>query len=300
MIEVSPLQDSELAEVAALFNLANQDLPYFWPLAADDFRALVLLNQGEPDAVLSADPEGWLVARLDGKAVGFVHCNIGRLATEDRAERRGFIRMVAMAPDHETAVHEPLLAAAEMHFRTRNVSHVTAFDVHTGYACPLAGRGMLAGHHFPVMTSLDRAGFKINERWLLYERVFDEGPIEYVPQWTDLRLTVADRSAQGFSIFLSQRAEPLAELKVLFLDELSRHGDRPSASLRNLHVAADYRRKGLGSWLMQRAANDMLARGYPRLIVSINHLDAPAQGLLISLGFEELPLSGYSFVKQLR
>lgn len=299
MIHVEPLHDDALIEVAALFNHANANLPYHWPLDADAFRTLVLLNQGEPHARLGADPEGWLTARVDTRLVGFVHCDIGRLITDDRAERRGFIRTIALLPDSQAVVVKSLLAAAEMYFRARNVSDVTAYDMHTGYACLLAGRGMLPGHHFPIMTALAAAGFEIGQRWQLSERVYEVNAIEYVPQLSDLRLSVVNRAKDGFSLFLSQRAEPLAELHIDFLAELSRHGDMPTASLQTLQVAEGFRRKRLGSWLMQRAANELLTRGYQRLVVDINHRDVAGQGLLLSLGFEELPLSGYTFAKRL-
>lgn len=298
MLEITPLRHRDLAAVTELFNQATAALPYHWPLDPKTFRQLVLLHDPAPVAEWTVDPEGWLAATLDGHTIGFAHCTIGRLQDDDRLTRAGFLRHLAVLPKGATAAAPALLAAADAYFRRQEVVQVVAFPIRGGYPCHLAGRGALVGGDLEVMGALGRAGYRISQRWLLYEMLFGDYVVEHLPQIAALDLKIA-ASAQGFSLTASARAEFLAEIECALLPEVSQHTGVSTASLLRLCVAQASRRRGLGRWLLLRCLNELVTRGVQRLVVDINHTDADLQGLLLHVGMQELPLTGYSYVKSL-
>lgn len=299
MIQITPLRNSDLAAVATLFNQSAAALPYRWELSSQQFRELALFDDGSPRAELSADPEGWLVAREGEHTLGFAHCASGRLADDLRTTTRGFIRHLTLLPDAPPPVADALLAACDAYFAAQEEGFdaVHAFHIRSGYPCYLGGRGMLTSRRFEVMAALGRAGYGVSDRWLLYERRFSAHLIERQPG-LGLSLQVEPEKEAWLSLYAAERSRPGAALHLDFLPELSAASDMPTASLRHLRVEPAYRRKGMGRWLLQRAMNELVSRGLRRLIVDINHADASAQALLLHLGFEELPLTGYSYEKR--
>lgn len=297
MPPISPLRNSDLAAVTALFNQSATTLPYRWQLTSQQFRALALFHDGGPRAVLDAEPAGWLAARAGDRMLGFVHCACGRLADDPRTGARGFIRHLLLAPDAPPETADALLAAGAAYFADKELDAVHAFHIRSGYPCYLAGRGMLAGGQFAVMAALGRFGYRVSDRWLLYERRFAGHLVERQPG-LGLTLQVEPETNAWLSLYAATGSRPIAALHLDFLPELSEASDMPTATVRQLTVEPAYRRQGIGRWLLQRAMNDLVSRGLRRLIVDINHADAPAQALLLHLGFEELPLTGYSYVKR--
>ena len=270
-------------------------MPYRWSLTANEFREMALLHDGAPYAMLELDPDGWLTATKDGQVIGFAHCAVGRLRNDEPDVRRGFLRFLTIRRDAPGETASALLQETERYFRTQRVSQIHAYHIATGYPCRLAGRGMLTTHDFDLMIALGEAGYEIRDRWLMYERRFYEPLIEHSPAIERLRLQIEHRGDEGFAFYAAQHTDPIAQMRIRYLTELSTHTQTPSASLEHLYVEADYRRRGVARWLLQRAANDLLARGYRRLVVHINHRDEAGQALLLYMGFDELPLSGYSY-----
>ncbi len=299
MLTIAPLRQREVAAVTELFNRTTAALPYYRPLTPEQFRRWVLLNDGAPDADLAVDGDGWLVANQGGHTVGFAHCTVGRTADQTPEVRQGFLRLLLLLAPVDPQVANALLAAAEAYFVAREVTHVAAFHVRTGYPCYLAGRGVLPGHAFEVMEALARAGYRIGQRWLLYERLFGRHVPEPLPAWPRLRLQFDEVGPQAFTLSVFSGYEFVAELNCVVLPELSEYSGVPTASLRRLHVQEPYRRRGIGRWLLLRCLNELATRQVQRLVTDINHADAPAQGLLLHLGFTELPLSGYSYERLL-
>ncbi|MCX7853594.1 MAG: GNAT family N-acetyltransferase [Caldilineales bacterium] len=297
MLTVAPLRQRELAAVTELFNRAMATLPYHRPLTSEQFRRWVLLNDGAPDADLSVDPAGWLVANEGDRTVGFAHCAVGRLADQPRETRWGFLRLLLLLSPQDPQAAAALLAAADAYFAAQGVGHIAAFHIRTGYPCHLAGRGVLAGHAFETMEALGRAGYRMGQRWLLYERLFGGHLPERLPQRPHLTLRFDEAGPQGFALSVFSGYDPVADLTCTLLPELSEHTGMATASLRRLYVHEAYRRQGVGRWLLLRCLNELATRQVQRLVADISHADAAAQALLLHLGFIELPLSGYSFAK---
>ncbi len=297
MIEVTPLRHRDLAAVAELFNQAHAALPYAWTLDPQSFRDLVLLNDGGPEAILAVSPEGWLVARHGEHTSGFAHCTFGRLTTEPAEQRRGFLRSLFVHPKAPAGTTAALLAAADAYFAAQGLAKVAAFDIGTGYPCYLAGRGVLDSRHMDVMVALGAAGYRISERWQLYECVFSGHQPERHPKVPRLLLKLEEPDPDGFTLEVTNRADPVASLECRFLGAVSAGTGVPTASLRRLTVISEYRRMGVGSWLLLRCLNELSTRGFRRLAVAINHQDEAAQSLMLRMGFDELALSGYSYAR---
>lgn len=300
MIEVTSFRQRDLAAVATLFEQTTATFPYRWPLTPQAFRECALFDEGAPYASLPVDSQGWLVAREGERMLGFAHCAIGRLNTDARIDEKGFLRFLTTLPDAPDAVASALLTAANSYFRSHGVEEVYAFHVRTGYSCYLAGRGVLANDRIDLMSALGSAGYRMSDRWFLYEKMFQSYMIERQAQPQGLLLQVENRAQDGVAFYVAHRVQPIAELTIDFLPLLSENTSIPTASLHGLSVDEEYRRQGIARWLLLRAINELVARGYRRLVIDINHSNAPAQSLLLSLGFEELPLRGYSYEKRLR
>ncbi|NUQ39704.1 MAG: GNAT family N-acetyltransferase [Caldilineales bacterium] len=295
MIDITPLRHSDLAAVTALFNQTMAGLPYCWELDSQQFRQLALFDEAGPQAQLHVDSGGWLVAREGEFTWGFAHAAVGRLADAPRPTRHGFLRQLFLHPQAPADVAAALLTAVEAFFSAQEVTERCAFHIRSGYPCALAGRGMLPGSQFRVMAALGRAGYRISDRWLLYERSCTAPALERLPTLPGLSLQIERDAGGGVALYLAERSRPVAEAVVDQLPLLSAASSLISASLRWLRVEPAYRRKGAGRWLLLRALNELAGRGAHRLIVDINHADEAAQGLLLHLGFTELSLSGYSY-----
>lgn len=298
MLEITPLRHRDLAAVTELFNQTTAAYPYHWPLDPQSFRQMVLLHNPAPAAEWAVDPEGWLVATLDGHTVGFAHCTVGRLQTDDRHTRDGFLRHLAVLPRGAAAAAPALLSGVEAYFRRQDVGLVRAFPAQGGYPCHLAGRGVMVGGNLDVMGALGRAGYRISQRWLLYEMFFGDYVVEHLPQMTSLTLRI-ETAVDGFRLVVSTSADLLAELECQLLAEVSQHTGVRTATLSTICVGQTSRRRGLGRWLLFRCLNELITRGVQRLVVDINHTDADLQGLLLHIGMQELPLTGYSYAKSL-
>lgn len=298
MLEVTPLRHRDLAAVTELFNQTTASFPYRWSLDPQGFRQMVLLHNPAPVAEWAVDAEGWLVANLDGHTIGFAHCTVGRLQDDDRHTRDGFLRHLAVLPKGAATAAPALLTAAESYFRRQDVGLVRAFPAQAGYPCYLAGRGVLVGGNLDVMAALGRAGYRISQRWLLYEMLFGDFVVEHLPQLALLSLRI-EAVSDGFRLVAADRAEIVADLECLLLPEVSEHTGVQTASLPRLCVGDAFRRRGLGRWLLLRCLNELTTRDVQRLVVDINHTNAAMQALLLHVGMQELPLTGYSYAKSL-
>jgi len=299
MIKVASLQTKDLAAVASLFAEATATYPYRWALSPQTFRDRVLFDTGEPYADLAVDPEGWLVASQGDYTVGFAHCTVGRLHVDDRGVVRGFLRLFVVRPDAPAEAATALLTAVDSYFRGHKVEQIDAFHIRTGYPCCLAGRGALSNDRFDLMSALGHAGYKMIDRWLLYERRTHARVIEMPPPLTDLRLQIEDRDEGGFALHVSQRITPVGSVFIRPLPTVTEGTGTPTASVHELFIAEPYRRQGVARWLGQRAINELVARDMHRLVADVNHENNAGQSLLLALGFEELSIRGYSYAKSL-
>lgn len=299
MIKVTSLQTKDMAAVASLFAEATATYPYRWALSPQAFRDRVLFDSGEPHADLAVDPEGWLVASQGDYTLGFAHCTVGRLVVDDRDTVRGFLRLFVIRPDAPPEAATALLTAVDSYFRGHKVEQIDAFHIRTGYPCCLAGRGALTSERFDLMSALGQAGYKMTDRWLLYEKRTHARVIELQPALAELRLQIEDGDDGGFALHVSQRITPVASAFIRKLPVVSEGTGTPTASVHELMVNEPYRRNGIARWLGQRAMNELVIQGMHRLVADVNHENEAGQSLLLALGFEEISIRGYSYAKSL-
>ncbi len=299
MIKVTSLHTKDLAAVASLFAEATATYPYRWSLPPQTFRDQVLFDGGDPYAELAIDPEGWLVATQGDYTLGFAHCTVGRFAEDDRDVLRGFLRLFIIRPDAPPESATALLTAVDSYFRGHKVEQIDAFHMRTGYPCCLAGRGALASDRIDLMAALGRAGYRMTDRWLLYERRTYTRVIENQPALPELRLQIDDGDDGGFSLFVSQRINPVGSMIIRPLPAVTEGTGTPTASVSEIMVAESFRRQGIARWLGQRASNELFIKGVHRLVADVNHVNEAGQSLLLALGFEELSIRGYSYARSL-
>ncbi|MCP4167669.1 MAG: GNAT family N-acetyltransferase [Chloroflexi bacterium] len=297
MIVVSPLQQKDLAAVTELWNQTAETLPFSWCTSPDTFQKDIVSQNAEPYIDLQTQPEGCLVARDGKQMLGLIHCSVGYLA-EDEITLRGFIRHLTTLPSAPNWVAKLLLSEAEDHFRKQGVSdRVFAFHRHAGYPSLLAGRGYFATDRIDIMATLGDAGYQVRDRWFLYEKTFHSYVTEYHPSQGNLVLRILDSPDGITSLHVVHQGWPVAELSVVIMIELSKQRGAPIAAIKELRVEPGFRRRGVGRWLLLRTLNELTLRGVHHLIVDINHNDAAAQSLLVQLGFEEVPIRGFSYEK---
>jgi GNAT superfamily N-acetyltransferase len=298
MIQVRSLRPRDLAAATTLFNDVTASWPYHWPLSTAEFQTLMLYDTGDPSLKLNSDPAGWLVAMVGQQLVGLAHASFSGQYL-DVAPLQGWLRTLLVRDDAPPQTARMLLQAAERYFREHGVSEITAFSPDAGYACLLAGRGILPGHRLDLIRAMGEADYQLQDRWLLYEKRVHKALSERLPDVTPLRLHWQSATTAHLEFWLHDGHAAIAHIRIHELSELPQHLQPASASLAYLFVAEKRQRRGLGRWLLQRSLNELLARNIHRLIVHINHYDAAAQGLLLHLGFEELPLRGYTYEKNL-
>ena len=298
MIEASVLHARDLPDLAGMWTeiLAHQGSSC--TLSPDELQENVLLHGGEPRTILAIDPRGWIVARHDGKMVGFVHCTVGRLPQDSPETLRGFVRTLLLTPDAPPAVTPMLLRAADNYFRTKNnLSNIIAFHIHTGYPFLDDARGTLLHEQWALMEAVGGAGYRLSRRWLFYQQVFDAPVIERLPHLSGLELHWDDLTDETLAVSARLEFNPIATARFMLLPRPRDCSLPRTASLYHFEVEPEMRQQGIGRWLLARSVNHLLAIGFPRLLVDAPHEDALFHARLRRLGFHEQAQRGYTYEK---
>jgi len=298
MIEASLLTDQELPELADLWSQRLAVAEAGCALTIDDLSEHILLHGGEPRAILAIDPRGWIVARSDGKLVGFLHCTVGRWPQDDPECLRGILRAMILAPDAPSATASVLLRAANAYFRTKtDLTNIIAFHPHSGYPLIDFGRGVVFQEQWQIMKALGRDGYRLRQRWLFFERHFSTHIYEHLPGISDLKLQIEVVAGDEWSLILWHEAEQIAVARFLIHPHPQNCAPIRTASLHKLQVRADMQRQGIGRWLMERGVNHLISHGIQHLLVEATHEDSALHTRLYRLQFRELPLRGYTYEK---
>lgn len=298
MIHIRTLRPRDWEAACSLLNQSTASLPYHWPLIPAEFQLLMLSDPGAPHLKLRLDPAGWLVAVEGPRLLGMMQVVISG-AYLDLTPPQGCLRLLVLAPDAPLAAAKGLLRAADRYFRQHEVREITAFAPETGFACVLAGRGWLPGDRLDLLRAMGEAGYQLRDRWLMYEKHLARPSPEILPRLTDLRLNWRSAETEQIEFWLHHEHAAVAHIHLKAQTLLSQRTQALTASLDYFFVSEVHRRQGLGRWLLQRALNELFARQYMRLLMHINHQDAAMQSLLLQLGFDELPLRGYTYEKDL-
>jgi len=298
MIEASPLRSRHLPALASLWTqvLAQQGEPC--PISAREIEDHVLLHGGEPRAILAIDPRGWIIVRSNNALVGFAHCTVGRLQSDDPETLRGILRALVLSPDAPAAAIKVLLRAADAYFRTKNnLTNIIAFHLHTGYPRLNHGRGVVGNTQWALMDALGNAHYHLTRRWLFYSRDFVDFIPEHLPRLPGLKLQWDERMDEGFTLSAWSELDFVARARFIIFPQSSDCEAPRVASLYHLEVVPDYQHHGVGRWLLERGANHLISHGVYRLLEDAAHEDALMQSRLLHLGFRECELRGYTYEK---
>ena len=196
----------------------------------------------------------------------------------------------------DTVAHH-LLVEAERFWHRQGVRRAIAFGLDGGYPTFQAGAGTMPGEwadHFRVLTQSD---FHLQDRFYCMHRPIGELLEEPMP---GLRLSLVQRGSdrdRWYAVY--QRAEPVAEARLLYQNVDVPAGINPVGVLTAFHVKQAWRGKGVGKWLLRRLVNDATLQGYRRLVYHLHPDDQAAINLFTQTGFQELDFRGYVFEKEL-
>ncbi len=195
----------------------------------------------------------------------------------------------------DTVAHH-LLVEAERFWRSQSVRRVIAFGMAGGYPTFQAGAGAMPGewsHHFRVLT---QTGFRLQDRYYCLHRRPSDLLEEHTP---GIKLSLVQRGADRDRHYLVyQRAESVAQARLLYREVDYPGGINPVGVLAAFHVEPAWRGKGVGKWLLRRMVNDAMLQGYRRLVFHLHPDDQAAMNLFAQTGFQELDFRGYVFEKE--
>jgi ribosomal protein S18 acetylase RimI-like enzyme len=263
-------------------------------------------------AKLYFDYDGLIIAREEGRPVGFAHVGFGpdpgrpRVATDC-----GVVCVILVRPGcAEQEVAAGLLARCEDYLRRRGARTIQGGG--SGDLCPfylgLYGGATLPGvldSDPPARDAFQRAGYEEVERSVLLERDFEafEAPIDRRQMQIRRQMIVevtSDPPARSW-----WEACTLGEFDLVRFDLMPRGSGAPAASavfrsmepgavlagrpvgLVELVVEESYRRRGLAVFLVSEACRQFLRQGVSAVeaVVPQDHL--AALGLFHKLGFRQ-------------
>ncbi|MCB9159058.1 MAG: GNAT family N-acetyltransferase [Caldilineaceae bacterium] len=309
MIPIVPdiaVRQLQLDDAEALLPLVNELLalaPFSRPMSVADVRTEILEPQPptvmtvrwQDNACFGAWRGGALIGALDA-AVGF------DAATLELPEYRplGLLRFLALPAraDLVDTVMDQLLAAAVAYWRRQRVVDLRAFRLSTGYPSLQAGVGVLPGDWGEQFRQLTRCGFQLDERYFCLHRPV-ERPVEEYVSLAELSLVHRGRvDDRVFEIY--RRAERLARARLVRTTSMQDDRLQPVGLIADLHVEPNWRRHGLGRWLLARMINEATSQGLRELAAFVTMQHYAAMSLLSQYGFEELHYRGYTLESALK
>lgn len=296
----------------ALAKLWNRSLPGRFvarPLSAHDFDALVV-------GKLDFDPAGLIVARRDGRIVGFVHAGFGPEQPEGPAHRLshqlGTVGMLVVEGDLEDAeVEHGLMLEAERYLVGRGASVVYAggqYPLNPFYWGVYGGSewsGIL-GSHRGFLRAVGRAGYEPVSTTVLLEADLSRpevrdplGPVlrrrvrfevsddTMMSRWWDA-LAIGQLRPTAYRLVTRLDEQPLAWATTWDMAESGQGEGKGRLGLVALEVEPRYRRQGYGRHMVAeilRHGRDLLASTVAVQTMSTN---LPAIALYQSIGFEQV------------
>ena len=277
------------------------------PVSADVLEQLVL---GKP----YFDHEGLIVARQDGRPVGFAHAGFGPNDAEDRISTElGVTCMVMVRPDcAEAEVAAGLLQRCEAYLRRRG-----AKVLYGGGIRPLNPfyLGLYGGSELPGVLESDTVacdlyrgqGYREIDRTWICRRSVETFQAPISRQQMQLRrstvvevtvdpparswweaCTTGDFDLTRFQLIPRGGGPPLARALLRNLEPTGAGGPTRAAGLIELEVAAEYRRQGLSTFLLVEVFRQLARQGVATLEVQTMQHNTAAVALYRKLGFRQI------------
>ncbi len=258
------------------------------------------------------DPAGLLVALRDGRQVGFVHAGFGPNdeGTALSTELGTTYLLMLEGGAGDTALADELVARSEAYLRDRG-----ATVLYCGGIRPLNGfyLGLYGGSELPGVLDTDlvfadacrRNGYRQIDRVMIVRRNLSDFRPTLSREQRQLRRTVAsgecycppstswwEASTTGafeqldFYVQAVVGGQILGRVSFWDVEPLSTSWGVPTAGMYDLDVLADWRRKGLATFLLSEAFNRLKNRGIVMVEAQTMQANLPALAMYAKLGFE--------------
>ncbi|HUT12841.1 MAG TPA: GNAT family N-acetyltransferase [Thermoguttaceae bacterium] len=306
MISYQTFRNTDPPELVAIWrSRAGQDGLARW-VSPDLFEQLVF-------AKLYFDYEGLMIAREDGRPVGFAHAGFGPNEARDRiSTESGTTCMVMVRPDcPQQEVAAGLLERAEQYLRQRGAKVLYGggmkplnpfyLGLYGGSELPgvlhtdCLARETFASHGYDeidrtLILRRDLSGFEavIDRRQMQIRRrmiveVTADPPAE---SWWDASV-VGEFDLTRFELVPRETAPALAWATFRSMEPSGTAGVGRAAGLMDLHVDESLRRRGLAVFLLSEAFRQFIRQGIHLVEVQTTQHNAAALGLFRQFGFQE-------------
>ena len=307
MLQYRSFCNTDPPVLASIWRSRRGQPGWLQPVSADVFEQLVL---GKP----YFDCEGLIVARQDGRPVGFAHAGFGPNETEDRiSTEMGVTCMLIVRPDcAEAEVAAGLLGQCEAYLRRHG-----AKVLYGGGIRPLNPfyLGLYGGAELPGVLDSDVVardlyrghGYREIDRTRIYHRDVEAFQVPISRQQMQLRrstvvevtvdppartwweaCTTGDFDLTQFRLVPRGGGPPLARALLRNLEPTGAGGPTRAAGLIELEVAAEYRRQGLSTFLLVEVFRQLARQGVATLEVQTMQHNAAAMALYRRLGFQQV------------
>ena len=302
---IRAFRNYDVPQVVSLWNRAMPEEHCARPLKAEAFERLIL-------GKLYFDGDGLLLAECDGNVVGMVHGGVGPNDQQiDLDNRLGTIAILLVDPSHRRCgLGRRLLRAVEDYLRQRGATAVYGMGMWP--VCPFYV-GLYGGSEMPGLLSSDTAmrallehcGYEPAAGSVVMRRDMDEPT-----RISDRRFRLLRRRYQitvtgditdqtwwwqqvygcfeGERILLRDNETRQVVGSAFYWDmaEFARSGPGPAVGIIDVRVDQQYRRKGLGRYLMTQLLARLLGYYVSTVEIVTMETNQAAQNLYTGLGFK--------------
>ena len=269
-MEVIAYDESLHPAVTAFYNRAIEPVPHCYPASEDALGASLGPHLRDEKGDSNLYPENVFVAREGTDVLGFVHVANGKPHKDD-TELFGMIRFLGYEPGHRTA-GQALLEAAEAWARGLGRTAFIAFEQHHTYAFYCYESSYLSDRLGHVAALLGRNGYRryAGEVFLEWPDYAARAP---EPLQVDVAIRVEWKDGAGVlpncSVQALQGDEVVGTCRICSGGEYAQAEEAQAwAFVEWLGVDEPLRGKRLGAHLLQRALNEMHAKGYRHASIS--------------------------------
>ena len=308
---VAPWCNGALDGLIDLWQRTFADRKYDFHIDADAFRSKVLENE-------SFDPDGALLASVDGHVVGFA------LAVAPEAEAHGYLSVLMVdAACRGRGIGTALLESAgsflsahgkeavRVDYRGNPICFATGVDVSTPAHTFLLNRGFRNDGSLSLVMEKDLADFEWRAEIGGYIRENETRGIRFGLCGAEHREALCrlmeNHFSGGWERSVKEALEGVGPYPVLvatdgdrvvgFTGPIQVRSDRRGGS-QGIGADPEYRRNKIGTVLFHLQCAELKRRGATHRVLHTG-MKNPAQNIYLGAGFKILHLADYSLVKQL-
>lgn len=293
---------SDSRQVVGLLRPWLERAPY-----SSKMENLDVLDQCFQPAPTSIYKVRWLqhdiLGAWDGETLlGFVELGTGYDQASfhlDGERPLGLLRFLAVPEDYLIAnrVAKLLLRTADAFWAENHVRRVRAFAPSLGYPAFQSGVGILPGVWEEHLNWLSEAGYRLVERYYCLHYPLQRMVVEPLPEGSYTFRPQGVDEGSAYQIYDGEAQVAMASM--IKRQVIIPAGVNPVGYLSHLEVFPQWRRQGIGRWLVRRVLNDAYLGGCHQLVVHVSHSAHAAVSLFSQVGFEDINYRGYTLEKRL-